>query len=369
VTEHDPVWREARILIVDDEEMNVRLLRQILEPAGYTHLASTTDSREVAALVQEFDPDLVLLDIKMPHLDGHQILERLRSASPSDSYLPVLVLTSDGSRENMRRALSSGAQDFLTKPLSPVEVRLRVRNLLQTRFLHRSLQHHNALLEQRVRERTADLLQRTEELDDARIEILERLGRAAEFRDDVTGQHTRRVACNAALVAGLLGIADDDVELIRRAAPLHDIGKIGVPDGVLLKQGRLNPAEFEIMKSHTTIGAEILAGSAVPLLEVGREIAASHHEWWDGSGYPLGLARDAIPISGRVVAVADVFDALTHARPYKSAWMPEDAVAEIERTAAVHFDPEVARAFAQLWRDGQLGDQQEGEDMTKRVTA
>ena len=369
MTKHDPVWQEARILIVDDEEVNLRLLRQILEPAGYRHLVSTTDSREVAALVQELDPDLILLDIKMPHLDGHQVLEQLRSETPSDSYIPVLVLTSDGSRENMRRALSSGAQDFLTKPLSAVEVRLRVRNLLETRFLHRSLQHHNSVLEQRVRERTVDLVRRTEELDEARVEILERLGRAAEFRDDATGQHTQRVARNAALVAELLGLPANEVELIRRAAPLHDIGKIGVPDAVLLQQGRLDPAEFEIMKSHTVIGADILSGSAVPLLEVGREIAASHHEWWDGTGYPYGLAREATPVCGRVVAVADVFDALTHERPYKPAWAPQDAIAEIERGSRVHFDPDVARAFVQLFHEGQLTDLQEGPDMMKRATA
>jgi len=356
VNQRDQVWHDARILIVDDEETNIRLLRSVLEPLGYRHFVCTTDSREVPAIVREVDPDLILLDIKMPHLDGHQVLEQLRSDAAADAYLPVLVLTSDGSRETMRRVLSNGAQDFLTKPLSPVEVRLRVRNLLETRALHRSLQEHNGLLERRVRERTADLLQRTEELDEARLEILERLGRAAEFRDDATGQHTGRVARHAALAAELIGLEERDVELIRRAAPLHDIGKIGIPDGVLLKQGKLTPAEFEIMKAHTTIGAEILAGSAVPVLEIGREIASSHHEWWDGSGYPSGIAHEAIPISGRVVAVADVFDALTHARPYKSAWAPTAAIAEIERGSAVHFDPDVVRAFKQLWRDGQLAE-------------
>jgi putative two-component system response regulator len=368
VVEHESVWQDARILIVDDEEINIRLLRQILEPVGYRHLASTTDSREVLALAGAFEPDLILLDIKMPHLDGHAVLDQLRSDGPSDSDVPVLVLTSDGSRENMRRALSNGAQDFLAKPLSPVEVRLRVRNLLETRFLHRSLRQHNALLEQRVCERTADLVRRTEELVEARAEILERLGRAAEFRDDATGRHTQRVARNAALVAGRLGLPEEDVELIRRAAPLHDIGKIGVPDGVLLKQGRLSPAEFEMMKTHTVIGADILAGSAVPLLEVGREIAASHHEWWDGSGYPYGLAGDVIPLAGRVVAAADVFDALTHERPYKPAWAPHAAIAEIRRGSGVHFDPQVAHAFVRLFDEGSLADVDEAGDVAQGAT-
>jgi putative two-component system response regulator len=205
-----------------------------------------------------------------------------------------------------------------------------------------------------VRDRTAQLTGRTVELEAARIEILERLARAAEFRDDETGLHTQRVGRMSALLAEGLGVAPSEVEVIRRAAPLHDIGKIGIPDAVLLKGGRLSPDEFEVMKTHTLIGADILSGSEIPLLGTGREIALTHHEHWDGSGYPAGLVGEAIPLAGRAVAVADVFDALTHPRPYKPAWSVEEALAEIEREAGRQFDPEIARTFATLHRAGRV---------------
>jgi putative two-component system response regulator len=354
VAEQDQSFQDARILIVDDEEMNVRMLEQVLEPAGYTQLASTTDAREVLPLFREFRPDLVLLDIKMPHLDGHQVLDQLRQELPREEYLPVLVLTSDGGAHTRRRALSGGANDFLTKPFSPVEARLRIHNLLHTRFLHRSLSEHNRLLEERVRERTVELTARTTELDEARLEILERLARAAEYRDDETGLHTQRVSRIAALLAECLGVGPDEVELIRRASPLHDIGKIGIPDRVLLKDGPLDLAETKLMQSHTIIGAKILSGSRVPLLHVGKHIALTHHEWWDGTGYPSGLSSEAIPLAGRLVAVADVFDALTHHRPYKEAWPSHHAVREIERYTGTQFDPAVVAGFLELAHGGQL---------------
>ncbi len=346
--------QDARILIVDDEEPNIRLLKQILGTVGYECIESTTDPRQVVDLYRTFQPDLILLDIKMPYLDGHQVLEQLQETVPEDEYLPVLVLTSDGSTPTKQRALSNGANDFLTKPFGTVEVRLRVRNLLETRFLHTSLREHNRLLEQRVATRTTELLKRTDELEEARVEILERLARAAEFRDDATGLHTQRVARTSTLVAQRLGLPADQVDLIRRAAPLHDIGKIGVPDAVLLKQGPLDPVDIQAMQAHTVIGAEILSGSRVALLGVGRDIALTHHEWWDGSGYPSGLQGEAIPIAGRLVAVADVFDALTHERPYKQAWSHAEAAAEIERRSGTHFDPYVVAAFMDLFHEGAL---------------
>jgi putative two-component system response regulator len=347
-------WRDARILVVDDEQMNIDILRRILEPEGYANIISTTDPRRTLDLYHEHNPDLILLDLKMPHLEGHEVLSQLKEVVPPETYLPILVLTSDGSSEAKRRALSGGARDFLTKPLSPMEVRLRIRNLLETRFLHLALQDQNQVLEQRVRLRTSELMRRTTELENARIEILERLARAAEFRDDETGFHTQRVGRTASQLGAALGLPADEVEIIRRAAPLHDIGKIGIPDAVLLKDGRLDPDEIEVMKTHTLIGAEILSGSGVPLLVVGREIALSHHEHWDGSGYPHGIARSEIPLSGRAVAVADVFDALTHPRPYKPAWPADEALNEIVREAGRQFDPEIVRAFASLYQEKRL---------------
>jgi putative two-component system response regulator len=335
--------RSARILMVDDEDANLQLLRRILEPAGYDDLRSTTKPEEVPGLFAEYRPDLLLLDILMPGKDGLEVLAEIRETFDKDDYLPVLIVTSDHSAEAMRRGLSAGAQDFLTKPLSPAEVRLRVENLLKTRFLHLALQDHNRNLEERVRERTA-------QLERARLEILDRLARAAEYRDDETGEHTRRVGQIAAAIAGALGLEDDEVELIRRTAPLHDVGKIGIPDEILLHPGKLTEAQRDIMKTHTTIGGNLMAGSEFPLMQKAEEIARTHHEWWSGEGYPAGCAGEDIPMAGRIVAVADVFDALSHRRPYKPAWSVAEAWNEIEQRAGSQFDPAAAEAFGTVLR-------------------
>ena len=247
-------FEHARILVVDDEEPNVRLLQRILEREGYRHYRGTTDPRDAAALFAEFRPDLVVLDLHMPHLDGFAVMEKLRALIPEETYLPILVVTGDITPEARRRALASGAKDFLIKPFDVGEVTLRIRNLLETRLLHLQLQSQNELLEQKVRERTR-------ELEFARLETLERLARAAEFRDDDTGQHTQRVGRTSALVARSLGLPAAQVDVIRRAAPLHDVGKIGIPDSILLRPGPLGEKEFDVMRTHTNIGARILSGS------------------------------------------------------------------------------------------------------------
>lgn len=351
--------RAPRILVVDDEEINVQFLKDVLGPAGYSEVTGVTDARRALDAFRETHPDLVLLDLKMPHLSGHDVLALLRDEMSEDEHLPIVVLTSDTSAEAKRRVLGAGANDFLAKPLSPAEIRLRVHNLLVTRFLYLAVQDQNALLEERVRQRTAQLLRRTRQLEQARIEILERLARAAEFRDDETGWHTRRVGHVAGLLAAALGMDEDVVEMTRRAAPLHDIGKVGIPDAILLKSGRLTAEEEAVMQTHTRIGADILSGSEASLLVLARDIALSHHERWDGTGYPGGLAGDAIPVAGRVVAVVDVHDALTHARPYKKAWSQAKALAEIKRQAGRQFDPEVVRAFVAMSRTVPLADPSE----------
>lgn len=332
---------QARILIVDDDRANVELVEHILRPEGYAHLVGTTDPRAALDLCAEAPPDLLLLDLLMPGIDGFQVLDRLRSDLPTFEHLPVLVLTSDDSREAKERALSGGAKDFLTKPLSAFELRLRVRNLLHTRFLQLALRDQNGRLEERVRERTR-------ELREAQNEIIERLALAAEYHDDETGRHTRRVGQESARLAKALGWPADRVELMRRAAPLHDVGKIAVDHSILLKAGRLSTAEFERIKTHVAVGHAILSGSRFPLLQMAAEIALYHHEHWDGRGYQFGLRGEAIPLSARIVAVVDVFDSLTHKRPYKGAWSRERALAEIEREAGRKFDPEVAREFLRL---------------------
>jgi putative two-component system response regulator len=338
-------FKHARIMIVDDEPGNVDLLKRVLERAGFHKLDSTSDPREAVALYVGTRPDLILLDLHMPHLDGLAVMDRLNEIVEA-SYLPILMLTGDMTPEARREALSRGAKDFVNKPFNPDEVLLRIRTLLETRFLYLQIQSQNQLLEAKVRERTR-------ELEAAQIEIIERLARAAEFRDDNTGQHTERVGQMAALLARELGLPDAQVSLIRRAAPLHDVGKIGIPDSILLKLGKLTAAEFELVKTHTTIGARILSGSRFPLLRLAEEIAFSHHEQWDGRGY-AGLVGDTIPLAGRIVTVADVFDALTQKRPYKAAWPVEEAVAEIARQRGRQFDPQVVDAFLRV-----IGQQQQ----------
>ncbi len=333
------IFKNARILIVDDEAANVDLLRRLLERAGFSRIESTNDAREAADLYVKFRPDLILLDLHMPHRDGLEVMDELNQIAEA-SYLPILMLTGDDTQEAKREALSRGAKDFLNKPFHSDEVLLRIGTLLETRFLYLQIQSQNQILEAKVRDRTR-------ELEAAQIEIIERLARAAEFRDDNTGQHTERVGQMAALLAKGIGLPDPQVSLIRRAAPLHDVGKIGIPDSILLKLGKLSAEEFLIVKTHTTIGARILSGSRFTILRLAEEIAFNHHERWDGDGY-AGITGAAIPLAGRIVAVADVFDALTQKRPYKAAWPIDDAMAEIERQRGKQFDPALVDAFLRM---------------------
>ena len=330
--------KRARLLVIDDQEANVLLLRKILSSAGYQNVVGLTDPRRAETVFGEMEPDLVLLDLHMPYLGGLEVLRLLSSKTEPGEYLPIVVLTADANPESKQACLAGGAKDFLTKPFDAQEVLLRIRNMLETRFLHVELRSHNRTLESQVRVRTW-------ELEQARNEVIERLAVAAEYRDDATGAHIQRVGKLATAVAAALGLPDSDVELIARTAPLHDVGKIGVPDGILLKPGRLTAEEFERVKVHTTIGAQILAGDQFPLLRMAQRIALTHHERWDGTGYPQGLAGEAIPIEGRIVSVSDVFDALVQERPYKRAWPFEEAVAEIEAQRGRQFDPDVVEAF------------------------
>lgn len=343
-----PPFGTARLLIVDDEPINVLLLKATLEDAGYCDLISTTDSRQVAALVESEQPDLILLDLMMPHLSGFEVMEQLNFAHGDNCekpFLPILVLTADVTNETKQRALRGGAHDFLTKPFDRVEVLLRIHNLLSLRSLHVELHHHNQTLEERVRERTRQVEESHHALEKSQLEMIERLARAAEFRDDDTGQHTQRVGYNCALIAEHLGFSPAQVEVMRCVAPLHDVGKIGIPDEILLKPGKLTPEEFDIMKTHAAIGAELLAGGQSPLVQMAQLIAISHHERWDGNGYPHKIAATNIPLEGRIVAIADVFDALTHARPYKAAWPRVAAIQEIVSQSGKQFDPAVVEAF------------------------
>jgi putative two-component system response regulator len=334
---------KARILVVDDEPANVVLLQKLLRRAGYEDVSVETDGAAALAALARTGYDLLLLDLHMPQLDGFGVMSKLAGLVDPSEYLPVLVLTADVTRETKTRALSLGAKDFVTKPFDHDEVLLRVANLVQTRALHLALKRSNDTLAQRVRERTR-------ELEEAQLETMQRLAMAAEYRDDDTGEHAVRVGEMAARIARRLGWDDDEVAKIRRAAPLHDVGKIGVSDTILLKPGRLTPEEFEVMKKHAAIGAEILSGSRSACLQMAEVIAYSHHERWDGTGYH-GIAGEDIPLHGRIVAVADVFDALTSERPYKHAWSLADALREIEAQSGRQFDPAVVEAFLAVMQE------------------
>ena len=333
----DPSTSSARIMIVDDEPANLKLLDKMLTGQGYAQLVLVQDPREVIQRYQEARPDLILLDINMPHLDGYQVMAQLKALG--DPLLPpIVVLTAQHGRDQLLRALAEGARDFVGKPFERVELLMRVKNLIGVHLAHRLVHDQKSVLEEMVRARTDELRQ-------TRLQVVQRLGRAAEYRDNETGLHIVRMSQISALLARSMGWAEDMCELMLHASPMHDIGKIGIRDDILLKPGKLNPEEFEVMKTHASIGADMLAGDASELLKLAHTIALTHHEKWDGSGYPHGLAGDAIPLAGRIVAVADVFDALTSSRPYKKAWPVDDAIAFVQDNAGKHFDPEVVAHF------------------------
>ena len=326
---------EARIFIIDDEASNLKLLDKLLRSLGYTQLILIQDSRKVLEIYKEERPDLILLDINMPQLNGYEVLHQLKSLD--DPLMPpVVVLTAQAGREHLVRALASGARDFITKPFDRDELLMRVRNMLDAQLAHRLMHNQNEVLEEMVKIRTKALNQ-------TKLQIIRRLGRAAEFKDNETGLHIIRMSQVSAVLAGCISGDEEYADLLMNASPMHDVGKIGIPDSVLLKPGKLDAEEWKIMKTHTTIGAEILSDDDSELLKTAHIIALTHHEKWDGSGYPEGLSGEDIPLSGRIVAVADVLDALTSKRSYKSAWPLDEAVDYICSNSGTHFDPEIIR--------------------------
>ena len=328
---------QSRIFIVDDEPVNLKLLDKILTSQGYSQLVLIQDPRECLARYLEVRPDLILLDINMPHLDGYEVMEQIRELNDPNAP-PIIILTAQHGRDYLLKALSLGARDFVGKPFDRAELLMRVSNSLDAHYAHRTLHERKELLEEMVRERT-------EALNESRLQVVRRLGRAAEYRDNETGLHIIRMSQISEILAKGLGWSPARAELMLHASPMHDIGKIGIPDAILLKPGKLADDEWEVMKTHASIGHDILNDGNSDLLMLASEIALSHHEKWDGSGYPNGLAGEAIPQSGRIVAVADVFDALTSERPYKKVWSIEEATAYLFEKAGSHFDPEVVAQF------------------------
>ncbi|TWT96070.1 Cyclic di-GMP phosphodiesterase response regulator RpfG [Botrimarina colliarenosi] len=351
------VMTEPRVMIVDDEPLNVTVVRKFLQRAGYQRFEEVTDATQAIAKIYANPPDILLLDLMMPQVSGLEILETIRTDRALDP-MPVLILTASCDSATKAQALNLGATDFLAKPVDPNELTPRVRNALLVKGREDALEKLVA--------------RRTVELERSRREVIHCLARAAEFRDNETGRHVLRVGRYAGLIARQLGSAENDAQLIEVAATLHDIGKIGIPDAILLKPGKLDPEEFELMQKHSAFGKKIVTsmdasefaafighaklGSILledctsPVLQLASRISLTHHEKWDGSGYPLGLAGADIPIEGRITAVADVFDALSSRRPYKAAFPLGKCLEIIEEGRGKHFDPEVLDAF-QAQRD------------------
>ena len=326
------------ILVIDDQFTSRQMLAELAHSFdSLIQVEAFSSPHDALRWLGWHAADLVLVDYDMPDLNGVDFIRRVR-ALPSCSHLPVVIVTAQDERDARYAALEAGATDSLTRPVDHFECRARCRNLLTQYEQHRIIQDRARWLERQVDEAVGAIRVREQE-------TLLRLAKCGEYRDEITGNHVIRMAKYARLIADGLGLARDECEVIELAAPMHDIGKIGVPDHILLKPSRLPENEFAIMKKHTLIGYEILKDSPSPYLQMGAVIALAHHECFNGSGYPHGLAGEEIPLPARIVAVADVYDALTSARPYKRAWSPQDAIQFMDRMRGRHFDPRCLDVF------------------------
>ncbi len=336
------VQHVSTILVVDDEPLNVRLLRDQLESEGYVVLSGASGA-EALELSRSCAPDLILLDIMMPGMSGVEVVSVL-SSDPKTKHIPVIMVTALGDRDSKVLALRSGATEFLSKPVDRIELLVRVRNLLRLKRYQDELAAHAQKLELRVAERT-------EELRVSHRETIHALTRAAEYKDEETGEHVRRISYYASELSQRMGMDAAFCDEIFHASPMHDVGKIAVPDSILLKQGKLDAHEWVRMRTHTSIGAQILADSKSPYVRMGADIALCHHERWDGTGYPQGLKGESIPLAARIMTIGDVYDALRSKRPYKEPFSHEMALEIIikgdGRTSPAHFDPAVLAAFEQ----------------------
>jgi putative two-component system response regulator len=338
--------QHRKILIVDDDQLNRKLMLAMLSPLGHEiHVAH--DGEEALELVHRVGPDLILLDVMMPNVDGYQVLERIKGDTRTRE-VPVIMLTALTDTESRIRAFDLGADDFISKPPERTEVIARVRSLLRVKTYHDEMARYRDNLEKEVARITEQLHLAYRNLKMASLDTIYRLTQASEYKDEDTGAHIQRVSKLSQAIARKMGLPGTVEESILYAAPMHDVGKIGIPDEILLKPGTLDEDEWEIMKTHSQIGARILGGSGSNILKMGEEIALTHHERWDGGGYPHGLEKDRIPITGRIVAVADVFDALTSARPYRGPLPDEKAMALVTEGAGSQFDPNVVNAFLSL---------------------
>ncbi|MDR3152793.1 MAG: two-component system response regulator [Deltaproteobacteria bacterium] len=364
--------KTPKVMVVDDELLNTKLIAAMLKPQGY-EVVLAGDGRECLAKVRENPPDLILLDIIMPGMNGFEVVQELKREEKF-AQIPVVMVTALQDVNDRVKALEVGADDFLSKPVDRMELRARVRSLLKVKAYNDHMINYRQELESEVRRRTleiqetnAKLAKAHERLRGASLETIFRLSRAAEFKDEDTGAHIISMSRISARLAKKCGLSDATTESILYASPMHDIGKIGIPDRILLKNGPLNDEEWTVMRMHTVFGGKILENSDIGFLRLGEVIALTHHEKFDGSGYPRGLKGRQIPLAGRIVAVADVFDALMSRRPYKPPFTSEQAAGIITDGRGRHFDPDVVDVFLKdlpnildIWHSSQ-------EDQSKEV--
>jgi putative two-component system response regulator len=332
-----------RILVVDDEPVNRELLEDMLVPLGY-QVFQASDGETALKMVPETSPDVILLDIMMPNMDGFEVARRLRESGETQA-IPIVMVTALQAVEDRIKALQAGANDFLSKPVDRIELQATVAAQVQVKAYHDHMKHYQQELETEVARRTEELHLALDSLKQASLDTIMRLARAAEYKDEDTGTHILRMSAYSAAVARQLGLSDSVAQWILYAAPMHDVGKIGIPERILLKPGKLDPDEWDIMKQHTLIGGRILEGAKAGYLKLAEIIALTHHEKWDGSGYPRGLKGKAIPMAGQITAIADVFDALISKRPYKEPFSVEKSFAIIKESSGSHFSPAIVDAF------------------------
>jgi len=341
--------RAKRILIVDDEAPNRDLLEALLESLGHKSEKACYGIEALAKM--KLDIDLVLLDVMMPGMDGFEVARRIRE-DPVNGDVPIIMVTSLTEKKDRLRAVEVGANDFISKPIDKTELKVRMTSLLNMKEAQDAIKEYSAKLEEMVTKRTADLRKALEDMAEAQrrtkeahLDTIRRLAIAAEYKDEDTAAHIHRMSKYSALIAQGLNLPPGEVEVIRHASPMHDVGKIGIADSILLKPGKLDEDQWKVMKEHAIIGSRILDGSSSSVVQAGEVIARSHHEKWDGSGYPQGLSGEDIPLWGRICAVADVFDALTSNRPYKKAFSNKKALEIMREGRGTHFDPRALDVF------------------------
>jgi putative two-component system response regulator len=335
--------KKPKVLVADDENGNRKLMEAILLPLGY-EVSLAKDGQETLEKVREDPPDVILLDIMMPKMDGFEVATRLKE-NEETRIIPIVMVTSLNEVEARVKALEAGADDFLSKPVDRSEVKARVKSLLKVKAYNDHMRNHQKELEAEVAKRTEQLKRAFGKIKRASLDSIYRLSRAAEYKDEDTGSHIQRMSHYSAAVARKMGLNERTVEAILYAAPMHDIGKIGIPDRILLKPGKLDPDEWETMKQHTVIGQKILQGETEGFVRLAEVTCLTHHERWDGSGYPKNLKGVKIPLAGRITAIADVFDALTSKRPYKAPLGVENSFEIIREGRGGQFDPDVVDAF------------------------